>query len=89
MGWTFSPPVTGYGPTYRADADRVTQAVDDINLALSEQGIATRDIAKRIEQIAQGAESNSLAVTGTAASARELESLSHTLRELCARFKTA
>jgi hypothetical protein len=27
VGWTFSPPVTGYGPSYRADADRVTKAL--------------------------------------------------------------
>lgn len=25
MAWRFSPPLRGYGPSFRADADRVTQ----------------------------------------------------------------
>ncbi|MFZ5484639.1 MAG: methyl-accepting chemotaxis protein [Pseudomonadota bacterium] len=72
----------------RSSSEQVTLAVDDITLALGEQAGATRDIARRVEQIAQDAEENSHAVAGTAASARELETLSATLRELCGRFRT-
>jgi methyl-accepting chemotaxis protein len=40
----------------RDSAERVTHAVDDISLALREQTVAARDIAQKVERIAQGAE---------------------------------
>jgi methyl-accepting chemotaxis protein len=50
----------------RDSAERVTHAVDDISLALKEQTVAARDIAQKVERIAQGAEENSAAVAQTA-----------------------
>jgi methyl-accepting chemotaxis protein len=73
--------------TIRSSSDRVTRAVDDINLALKEQAVAARDIAQKVERIAQGAEENSATVAQTAASARQLESLAGNLQAVANRFK--
>jgi methyl-accepting chemotaxis protein len=71
----------------RASAEKVTRAVDDINLALKEQSMAARDIAQKVEGIAQGAEENSAAVKQTAASAEQLRNLAGDLQELASRFR--
>jgi len=63
--------------------------VDDINLALKEQAVAARDIAQKVERIAQGSETNSAAVAQTAASAHRLEQLAGELNALAARFRVA
>jgi methyl-accepting chemotaxis protein len=73
----------------RDSAERVTHAVDDISLALREQTVAARDIAQKVERIAQGAEENSAAVARTAASANHLEQLAGELDVLASRFRTA
>ncbi len=73
----------------RASAERATQAVDDINLALKEQAVAARDIAQKVERIAQGSEENSAAVAQTAAAARRLESLAGELKAMASRFRIA
>lgn len=72
----------------RKSAERATQAVDDISLALKEQSIAARDIAQKVERIAQGSEENSAAVARTAASAHRLEKLANELSILASRFRT-
>ncbi len=73
----------------RNSAERATQAVDDINLALKEQSVAARDIAQKVERIAQGSEENSAAVAQTAASAQRLEQLAAELNALASRFRVA
>jgi aerotaxis receptor len=73
----------------RDSAERATHAVDDISLALKEQTVAARDIAQKVERIAQGSEENSAAVAQTAASAHRLEQLARELNELASRFRIA
>jgi len=73
----------------RDSAGRVTHAVDDISLALKEQTVAARDIAQKVERIAQGSEENSAAVAQTAASAHRLEQLASELNTLASRFRIA
>ncbi len=73
----------------RDSAELTTRAVDDINLALKEQAVAARDIAQKVERIAQGSEQNSAAVAQTAASAHRLEVLAGELNSLAARFRIA
>jgi methyl-accepting chemotaxis protein len=73
----------------REGAERTTQAVDDISLALKEQTVAARDIAQKVEHIAQGSEQNSAAVAQTAASALRLEQLAAELNALASRFRIA
>jgi PAS domain S-box-containing protein len=73
----------------RSSAEQATRAVDDINLALKEQAVAARDIAQKVERIAQGSEENSAAVAQTAASAQRLEHLAHELNLLASRFRIA
>jgi methyl-accepting chemotaxis protein len=51
--------------------------------------LAARDIAQRIEKIAQGTEENTLASTQTANSAKQMAELSTNLDELAARFRIA
>ena len=73
----------------RDSAQRVTNAVDDISLALKEQTVAARDIAQKVERIAQGSEENSAVVAQTASSAHRLEQLARELNELASRFRVA
>ncbi|MDP2788318.1 MAG: methyl-accepting chemotaxis protein [Pseudomonadota bacterium] len=73
----------------RDSAERATRAVDDIGLALKEQAVAARDIAQKVERIAQGSEENSAAVTQTAAAANHMEQLASELNSLAARFRVA
>ncbi|MDP2793767.1 MAG: methyl-accepting chemotaxis protein [Sulfurisoma sp.] len=73
----------------RESAERASRAVDDINLALREQSVAAREIARRVEGVALGAEENSAAVAQTAAEAQRLETLAHELDRLSARFRVA
>jgi methyl-accepting chemotaxis protein len=73
----------------RDSAGRATHAVDDISLALKEQTVAARDIAQKVEHIAQGSEENSAAVARTAAAAQRLEHLAGELNELAGRFRIA
>ena len=73
----------------RDGAQRAMQAVDDINLALKEQAVAARDIAQKVERIAQGSEENSAVVAQTANSAHRLEALAKELNALASRFRIA
>jgi PAS domain S-box-containing protein len=71
----------------RTGSDQVTQAVDDITLALKEQVAAAHEIAQKVERIAQGAEENSATVAQTASAARQLEKLAAELSALTGRFR--
>jgi aerotaxis receptor len=73
----------------RTGAEQASRAVDEITLTLKEQGEAAREIARRVEQIAQSSESNMAVASQTAASAHELENLAQTLNKLSSRFKIA
>ena len=73
----------------REAAENAARDVDDITHAIQEQSLAARDIAQRIEKIAQGTEENTLASTQTADSAKQMSELSKNLDELAARFRIA
>lgn len=70
----------------RAGASQVVAAVTDISSALREQGAASTDIARNVEQIAQMAEQNSAAVRETANTAHRLENLAQQLRAEVSHF---
>ena len=70
-----------------AGADQVLTAVREISTALHEQSLASNDIARNIERIADMTEHNSVTVRETAATAETLEQLSGTLREQASRFR--
>ena len=73
----------------REAAENAARDVDDITHAIQEQSLAARDIAQRIEKIAQGTEQNTIASTQTAESAKQMAELSKNLDELAARFRIA
>ena len=73
----------------REAAEKAAHDVDDITHAIQEQSLAARDIAQRIEKIAQGTEENTLASTQTADSAKQMAELSKNLDELAVRFRIA
>lgn len=73
----------------RDAAQDAASNVDDISHKIHEQSLAARDIAQRIERIAQGTEKNTQASLQTAESATQMTALSHKLDELASRFKIA
>lgn len=73
----------------RDAAENAARDVDDITHAIQEQSLAARDIAQRIEKIAQGTEENTIASSETAGSAKQMAELSKNLDELAARFRIA
>jgi methyl-accepting chemotaxis protein len=68
-------------------AQQVLAAVSEISSALHEQSRTSSHIADNIEQIAQMAETNSVAVKETASTAARLESLAVKLRQQVERFR--
>ncbi|MBI5330418.1 MAG: methyl-accepting chemotaxis protein [Betaproteobacteria bacterium] len=68
-------------------ASDVVRAVHEIQLALSEQSAAARDVAVRVEQIAQMTETNSSASQQTSHTASQVSSLAGQLNGLMARFQ--
>lgn len=73
----------------RASAEQASRAVDEIKHTLKEQVESAREIARRVEQIAQGSEINSAAASQAAASAHALTNLTQALSRLSARFQIA
>jgi methyl-accepting chemotaxis protein len=73
----------------REAAEQAAHDVNDITRAIHEQSLAARDIAQRIEKIAQGTEKNTLASMETAGSAKQMVELSGKLGELASRFTIA
>lgn len=69
------------------DSQRVVTTVNDINAALKEQSVATNEIAKSVERIAQMAEENNAAVEETTKTAHHLEQLAVSLQNTVGRFK--
>jgi methyl-accepting chemotaxis protein len=72
----------------RDGALRVTAVVNDISGSISEQSAAGNQIAHQLETIAQMSEESAIAVRHTADAARSLHSLSASLHETVARFRT-
>ncbi len=72
----------------RDGALRVTSVVNDISGAIREQGVAGNDIARKLETIAQMSEESAIAVRQTADAARRLHTLSDSLHQTVAQFKT-
>lgn len=70
-----------------AGALHVVRSISDISLALKEQSAASAEIAVNVEKIAQMAEENNAAVTGTTGTARELERLAEGLQAEIRRYK--
>jgi len=67
---------------------RVSAVVNGISDSISEQSVASTDIAQQLEAIAQMSEESAIAVRQTAESARHLQTLSTDLRQMVAQFKT-
>lgn len=61
--------------------------VGDIANALREQSVASNDIARRVEQMAQMTEENSASVWQTAAAAQQLDSVSSALEATSRQFR--
>jgi len=71
----------------RGGAQRAAQVVGDISHTISEQSKASAEVAQRVEQIAQMAQHNTLAVNDLASSARELEQVAHKMRSTVTQFQ--
>ena len=72
----------------RDGAARVTVVVNGISDSITEQSAAGNQIAHQLETIAQMSEESAIAVRHTADAARTLHSLSASLHETVARFRT-
>lgn len=72
----------------REGAERVTHVVNGISDSIREQSTASNEIARQLETIAQMSEESAVAVTHTADAARHLQSLSASLHQAVAQFKT-
>jgi methyl-accepting chemotaxis protein len=68
-------------------ATEVVDAVNEIQMALTEQSAAARDVAVKVEQIAQMTESNSSASSRTSYTASEVSNLAGRLNGLMAGFR--
>ena len=73
----------------RDGARQSARTVSDIDHALREQAVATREIAKRVETVSQGTEELSANASRTALSADELTRLAGQLEQLSRRFQIA
>jgi methyl-accepting chemotaxis protein len=72
----------------RDGALRVTVVVNGISDSISEQSMASNEIAQKLEVIAQMSEESAAAVRQTADAARQLQTLSNALHQTVAQFKT-
>ncbi|HEX6735797.1 MAG TPA: methyl-accepting chemotaxis protein [Azonexus sp.] len=72
----------------RDGAERVTHVVNGISDSIREQSTASNQIAHQLETIAQMSEQSAVAVRHTADAARQLHSLSASLHQTVAQFKT-
>jgi len=72
----------------RDGAERVTHVVNGISDSIREQSTAGNQIAQQLETIAQMSEESAVAVKHTADAARHLQSLSASLHQAVAQFKT-
>jgi methyl-accepting chemotaxis protein len=66
----------------------VVRAVNEIQLALAEQSASAKDVAVRVERIAQMTETNSSASQKTSQNASQVSQLASRLNVLMADFRT-
>ncbi len=71
----------------RNKSERVMRAVDDINLALKEQSVAAREIARNVERVAQMTERSSEASRRVAGVAKDVAGLTDEIRRLADLFR--
>lgn len=71
----------------RAASERVVGVVDQISLALREQTVASQDVARNVERIAQMSMENSEAVSDTSRTAHDLQQLAVSLDKNVAFFR--
>lgn len=71
----------------RGSAGQVVQVVRDISHALQEQGIASQDIARHVEQIAQVAAGNAAAATQASSGIQSMDEVTGGLRQTVAGFQ--
>ncbi len=86
-GVTLANEAAGSITQIKTEAARVVQVVGDISNSLKEQSVASNDIAKNVEKIAQMSEENSAAVQETANAAQHLEQLAASMQNTIGRFK--
>lgn len=72
----------------RDGAQRVSSVVSGISSAITEQSMASNDIASKLETIAQMSEESAVAVQHTFEAAKQLQGLSVSLHQTVAQFKT-
>lgn len=70
----------------RQAAERVTDAISEISGALNEQSIASLDIARHVESIAQMTDENQAAAENAAGSANQVDALATDVTQIIARF---
>ncbi len=68
-------------------SEQVVRAVDDINMALKEQGAAAREIAQNVERVAQMTEQSSAASRQVSGVAAEVAGLTGEIRRLADLFR--
>jgi methyl-accepting chemotaxis protein len=71
----------------RGNSGQVSMAVAGITGALTEQSSAMRDLAQRVEHIAQSAEESLSAVSSTAQTARKVSEIAQDLAQTTRQFK--
>ena len=71
----------------RASSGRAVDRVGEISNAIREQGIASTSIAQQVEKIAQMSEENHAAAENTSATAEELDTLAHRMKEIVSQYK--
>ena len=69
------------------ESEKMVEGISDIVAAVQEQSIASHEVAKRIEQIAHGAENNAKSVEQVNDATKALVSMASELNQLTSRFK--
>ena len=67
--------------------DKVAGVFQEISSGIAEESVAGQLIAQKVEQVARASDENSLAVKRTAAAAKDLEALAHSMRQNTSQFK--
>ncbi len=71
----------------RGGSGRIISAVDQISMALQEQSVASQDVARNVERIAQMAQAANQGIAGASQSAGRIEQLARTLEAKVREFK--
>ncbi|MEQ9724459.1 methyl-accepting chemotaxis protein [Pseudomonas sp. WHRI 8822A] len=71
----------------KAGSTRIVDIVNQISIALQQQAVASQDVARSVERIAQMAESSNHGITGAAESAARVEQLALSLNSQVSQFR--